>query len=165
VIVAGIDSAELTGFAVVVAEPGGRERLLRHGTLKIRKAADVERAVAELAGDRPDLVAIEAPFIGVNVTTGLTLATLLGRWLQSWETRGVPTTTATASVWQTGVLSGLITPCSNRAERKAACRTWCKATFSGETRGVNLTEDEADAIGLATFAVRRAVLAAKVRAA
>jgi Holliday junction resolvasome RuvABC endonuclease subunit len=155
-IVVGIDSAELTGFGVVASGPGGRERLLRHGVFKIRTAADIERAVAELAGDRPDLVAIEAPFIGVNVTTGLTLATLLGRWLQAFESRGIPTTTVTASVWQIGVLAGLITVRSPRAARKAAARMWTAASY-----GVELGEDEADAAGIAAWALRRALVKAR----
>jgi hypothetical protein len=155
VIVLGIDSAELTGFAVVTSGPGGRETLLRHGVFKIRAAADVEVAVVDLVGGTlPDLVAIEAPFIGQNVTTGLTLATLLGRWLQALEIRGVPTTTVTANVWQIGILTGLITQRSRRAERKAAACGWSKATF-----GVALSEDEADAAGIATWALRHARLA------
>ncbi len=148
--VLGLDSALRTGFAVVARDPGGRERLERHGTLTVRTAADVEAAVAELAAAGPDVVAVEAPFIRANAATGLTLATLLGRWLQEWERRGVPTVTVLASTWQIGLLAGLIDRCSDRAARKAAARRWALATYDAP-----LAEDEADAAGIAAWALRR----------
>lgn len=150
-IVLGIDSAEVTGFAVVVRDPGQRERLVRHGTLPIRTAADVGAAVTELAAAAPDVVAIEAPFVRANPATGLALATLLGRWLQEWERRGARTTTVLASTWQIGLLAGFIDRRSDRAARKAAAQQWARATF-----GVNLPEDEADAAGIASWTLRRA---------
>lgn len=118
--VLGIDSAELTGFAVVAREPGGRECLQRHGTLTVRSSGDVEAAVAKLAAAGPDVVAIEAPFIRANVATGLSLATLLGRWLQEWERRGAPTVTVLASTWQIALLAGLIDAAGGPLEALAA---------------------------------------------
>lgn len=151
-IVLGIDSAELTGIAVVARLPGQRETLVRRATIPVRSAVDVGAAVAELASAAPDLVAIEAPFVRLNPATGLALATLLGRWLQEWERRGVRTTTVLASTWQSALLTGLIDRRSDRATRKAAAQRWARATF-----GVELPEDEADAAGIASWAIRRAL--------
>jgi Holliday junction resolvasome RuvABC endonuclease subunit len=151
--VLGLDSAERTGFALVAREPGGRERLLRHGCLTAITASHVEAAVAELAGEAPDLVAIEAPFVKVNASTGLVLATLLGRWLQEWERRGTRTTTVLASTWQISLLAGLIGRASVREARKAAARSWTKAIY-----GAELSEDEADAACIAGWALRRGLI-------
>lgn len=147
--VLGLDSAERTGFALI-ERAGGRERLVRYGVLRIQGAGDVERAVNELALESPDLVAIEAPFVRANAATGLTLATLLGRWLQAWERLGTPTTTVLASGWRPVILAGLCDRRSDRATCKRAARTWAKASF-----GVELDEDEADATGIAAWALRR----------
>ena len=147
----GIDSAELTGFAVVSRAPDGTERLEQHGVLTIRAAADVELAVAELASANPDLVTVEEPFIHPKYPmTGLVLARLLGRWLQAFEARGFTTVTIPASMWQPGVLPG-ITRQTRSAQRKAAA-----VAFARERFGVEVGEDAADAIALATFAARTA---------
>jgi len=157
-IVVGLDSAELTGYAVVAAGP--RERLTHHGTFTISGAADVEQAVATLAAMKPDLVAVEAPYVRLNAATGLTLAVLLGRWLQAWERRGVATATVLASTWQIQILGGLVDRRSDRATRKRAARLWTRSTFA-----VELGEDEADAAGIATWAARRAVMDQRTRVA
>ena len=151
--VLGLDSAERTGFALVVRPPGGRERLLRHGCVTVGTGRQVEAAVSELAVDGPDLVAIEAPFVKVNASTGLVLATLLGRWLQEWERRGVPTLTVLASTWQIAILAGLIERTSGREARKAAARRWTLALY-----GEELSEDEADAACIASWALRRGLV-------
>ena len=148
--VLGIDSAELTGFALVSKGPGASERLLRHGTMHIRTAADVEAAVAEFAPHAPDVVAVEAPFVRANAATGLTLAVLLGRWLQEWERRGATAVTVLASTWQIALLTGLIDGRSKRDQRKRAARTWAQAAF-----GEDLSEDEADAACIASWALRQ----------
>jgi len=149
----GIDSAERSGVAVLRADRG-RERLIHHATLTVRNAGDVERAVGELATHSPVLVAVEAPYIRANAATGLTLAVLLGRWRQELERRAIPTTTVLASTWQQGVLAGLCDRSSDRAQRKRAARLWARSTF-----GVDLPEDEADAAGIAAWALRRAAIA------
>jgi len=78
------------------------------------------------------------------------LATLLGRWLQEWERRGVPTVTVLASTWQIALLAGLIDRRSDRAARKAAAQRWALATY-----GAELGQDEADAAGIAAWGLRQ----------
>jgi Holliday junction resolvasome RuvABC endonuclease subunit len=157
VTVLGIDSAELTGFAVVTRPSGGREELARSGVVTIRTAADVEAAVTDLTGRHaPDVVAIEEPFAHPKQgpVAGMALARLLGRWLQAFERRGCTCVTIPACMWQPAILggrSGLIGPRATRPERKAAAQTWVKATF-----GVELAEDEADAICMASYVLRSA---------
>jgi hypothetical protein len=51
-------------------------------------------------------------------------------------------------------------PRTKRAERKAAALLWAKRVF-----GVSVSEDEADALGLAFYALRKARLTARPRAA
>jgi hypothetical protein len=150
--VAGIDSAELSGIAVVARDRPGRERLVLSGVRRIRTAADVAAVVAELAAQAPDVVAIEEPFIHPRQPlAGLVLARLLGRWLQAFEGQGITCVTTPASLWQPAMLAGLMGPQALRAERKAAAQAWCRVTF-----GVVATEDQADAIAMATYVLRSA---------
>ena len=57
-IIAGIDSAELCGLAVLSHEPTG-DCLLWRAAVRIQTAGDVTAAVHQLAGYAPDLVAVE----------------------------------------------------------------------------------------------------------
>lgn len=151
-VVAGIDSAELSGVAVVVRDAGARERLVLSGVRRIRTAADVEAVVAELAAHVPDLVTVEEPFSHPrHPLAGLVLARLVGRWLQAFEVRGLATVTTPASLWQPAILAGLMGRRALRPERKAAAIIWCRATF-----GVVATEDQADAIAMTTYVLRAA---------
>jgi hypothetical protein len=121
VIVLGIDSAELSGFAVVARDPDGRERLEHHGVLTIRSAADVEAAIAALVVHAPDVVAVEEPFVHPrNPATGLTLARLLGRWLQAIEGRGL----AAVTIPSTGES---LSPRSSRATNRPTSSTFTQA--------------------------------------
>jgi Holliday junction resolvasome RuvABC endonuclease subunit len=150
VIVLGIDSAELTGFALVEQTPDRGERLVRHGVMTIRSAEEVEAAVISLtAGTTLDVVAVEEPFVHPrNPATGLALARLLGRWLQAFESRDLTTVTVPAAMWQTNVLPG-VTNRTRSADRKEAARTFARDRFN-----VEVTEDEADAIAMATWVAR-----------
>jgi Holliday junction resolvasome RuvABC endonuclease subunit len=151
VIVVGVDSAEFTGLAVVDRDSEGREHLEHHGRVRIHTGADVEVAVAMLAGYQPDVVAVEEPFVHPrNPATGLALARLLGRWLQALDGRGLTAVTVPASMWQPAVLAG-VTRQTRSAERKQAARTFVRQGF-----GIEVGEDEADAIALATFIARTA---------
>lgn len=150
-IVLGIDSAELSGFALV-ERLAGDERLIRYGAARVRTASDVERLAADLAAACPDLAAVEEPFVHPrNPGTGLALARLLGRWLQVFEARGLTTVTVPASMWQTAVLPG-VTNRTRSAERKAAAQAFARERF-----GVEACEDASDAIAMATWVARNAV--------
>jgi Holliday junction resolvasome RuvABC endonuclease subunit len=140
--VVGIDSAENSGVAIMVDD-----RLVRHGVVKVEDWNDVERVGERLATYKPDLVAIEAPYIGVNGVTALVLAVLLGRWLEAFESRGIATVTVQASAWQREVLAGRIVFRTKSAEQKIACIDWARETF-----GVAMTGDEADACAIAWWA-------------
>lgn len=149
--VLGLDSAERTGYAVVARDAGRSERLVRHGAMPARNAGDVDAAIAMLVDASPDLVAVEEPFVHPrNPSTGLALARLLGRWLQAFESRGFATVTIPASMWQVAILPG-VTQRTRSVERKAA-----SVAFARERFGVDVTDDEADAIALATWVARTA---------
>lgn len=150
-VVVAIDSAELSGFAVLVRHDDGREVLRHHGAETIRTAADVESLVGRLAAYRPDVVAVEEPFVHPrNPSTGLSLARLLGRWLQAIEGRGITAVTIPASMWQPAVLAG-VNQRTRSAERKAAAVAFARERFE-----VEVGEDAADAIALAVFVARTA---------
>jgi Holliday junction resolvasome RuvABC endonuclease subunit len=147
--VVGLDSAAATGFAII-EETGAGRRLLHSGVLPATSWDEVARAVDELAAWRPDVVVVEAPYVARNAHTGLQLAELLGRWLQSWEQRGIATITCQANKCQLAVLPGIHFR-SDRAARKVAALALAKALF-----GVDLPEDEADAVGLALWGLDQA---------
>jgi Holliday junction resolvasome RuvABC endonuclease subunit len=148
-IVAAIDSAELSGLAVV-ARDGDVEQLLWRAATKIRTAGDVTAVVHSLAGWLPDVVAIEEPFfIPRAPAAGVALNRLLGRWLQAFERDArVGVVTIPASMWQPRMLPSF-TPRMRSAERKAAAVRLVRDRFD-----VEATEDEADAIALALYVAR-----------
>lgn len=158
-IVAGIDSAARTGIAIVSSD-GRRERLLWHAVREVHDAADIAELVAEVAERGVHLIAIESAYLGINPRTALALGERVGRWLQQIERTGGRATCVSPSIWQSGILLGLIAARSTRAVRKRAARQWARATF-----GVELGEDEADATGIATWAARRAVMEDRTRKA
>jgi Holliday junction resolvasome RuvABC endonuclease subunit len=150
-IVLGIDSAELSGWARVERGSDEAERLIDHGTITVRTAGDVEAAVGQLVVGPLDVVAIEEPFYSPKFPgAGLQLSRLLGRWQQELERRGLTTLTVPAAMWQTRILPG-VTHRSRSAERKAAAQA-----FALERYGVKVGEDAADAIALATYVARTA---------
>jgi hypothetical protein len=155
--VCGLDVATTTGLALVERLPGARERLIRHGIIRVRDAGAVKAAAEHIAADQPDLVALEVPFFGpATPGAALPLAEIVGRFKQELERRGLETVTAPAVVWQAGMLKGLINGRSDRAARKRAAQLWAQRQFAAELkeRGVSLSEDEADAAVLAVWALR-----------
>jgi Holliday junction resolvasome RuvABC endonuclease subunit len=154
IVAAGLDPAATSGWAVVEGQ-GDLLRLRAHGAVAIAKASDVERLVAEIAGAAPVLVVgIERPFVkpasrGGNPHSSLELAALFGRFSQAIEARGIETAPVLASTWQPKILG--VGRWSDRAARKRAAVAWARGTFAAD-----LTEDEADAAAIATWAVRRA---------
>jgi len=149
-VIAAIDSAEVSGLAVLARDPLlARERLLFHDAATIRTAGDVVEAVDALLLFRPDFFVVEEPFISFkNSETGRVLAILFGRWQQQIELRGFAALGVPASMWQPKVLPGFF-PKMRSAERKAAAQSLALRDF-----GVTVGPDEADAIGLGLFAAR-----------
>jgi Holliday junction resolvasome RuvABC endonuclease subunit len=141
-IAVGVDSAELTGIVAI-----NRARIIYRESCTVSGWNDVERVADTVADLRPVVVAIEAPFVRLNTATGLTLARLIGRWLQAFERRGTSTTAVLASTWQPIVLAGRMTTTTPGPARKLAAIAWALETF-----GIELPGDEADAAGIAAWA-------------
>lgn len=149
-IAVGIDCATTTGWAIV-ERVAGRETLKGHGLLNLKRP-DPWNPVAWLAlqsrplgGPGPDVVAIELPWLGKNPHTLEVLARYCGRFEQAFA--GVPTRLVSASEWQSKILGRF--GGKKREGLKRAAVLWAKGSF-----GVEVSEDEADAIGLAVFALR-----------
>jgi Holliday junction resolvasome RuvABC endonuclease subunit len=150
VIAVGIDCATTTGWAIVERK-GGRETLRGHGILKLN-TPHVWNPIAWLAlqarpwgGPWPDVVAIELPWLGKNPHTLEVLARYCGRFEQAFTS--TPTRLVKASEWQSKILGRF--GGKKRAGLKRAAVLWVKGTF-----GVDVSDDEADAIGLAVYALR-----------
>lgn len=160
--VLGIDSAFAKCGWALVERDGVRERLIAHGVLK---AVDGE-VVGEFAGRMAtgsltiDVVVIEDCYLDEterrNVDTLKVLARLVGRWQQAFEALGLSTTLVMADVWQRFLLTGLMPRQAKREARKAAAKTWARATFKEA-----LGSDESDAVGLAVYWVRKRAFADK----
>jgi hypothetical protein len=149
VIVAAVDSAASPGIAIVERAAVGAERLISYGLRPLGNAADVERLAVELAATRPDVTAIEQPFLHVGSAVGLNLAVLHGRLLQAFERRGLPTVAVPTDEWQqSGLLPGIHRG-SRGVDRKRASRAFAMTAF-----GVLVGENEGDAIALATWVAR-----------
>ena len=149
----GIDCATRAGWALVRSDRG-REELLDHNVLELggRNAwAWVDWLVVRGSGDwKPDVVAIECPWLGKDPHALEVLARLCGRFEQAFEAAGCQVLVVKAAQWQCATLTGLMTQRSKRAERKRASKLWCKSTF-----GVDLSDDESDAAAIATWACRQ----------
>jgi Holliday junction resolvasome RuvABC endonuclease subunit len=155
-IVLGIDSASRSGWALVQGE-----RLIEHGTVNGADRKRQDTLAAYVCGKtRPDLVAIEDNYLGANVNVVKVLSRIVGAWELCFAVRGVDTRLVMGSVWQKALLTGLIDFGTKSTARKAACALWVKATY-----GVKVSEDEADAIGLATHVARELAMDTKIRRA
>ena len=168
-IAVGIDCATKSGWAVV-ERTAGRERLLGHGVLDLsghagRPSELISTFAGRLAKEIPLdglPVAIELPYLGhgkaLNVVTLRTLARLCGRWEQALGVYGADVELLRASDWQRRVLGTL--GGQKRADRKKAAQLWARGQF-----GARLSEDEADAVAIATDLLRERDMAAKIDAA
>lgn len=147
--VVGVDpSCHLAGWACIQPAGGGRERLLGHGVIPVRSAADIERAM-DAFQDVYDVnvLGVEGSYIGANPQSGLALAEEGGRWRHAAERRGIRVVFVLASAWQASVLR--VSPRAARAERKREAQAWALRTFAAE-----LAEHAADAAGLAVSLLR-----------
>lgn len=144
-IVLGLDSASTTGWALVQGE-----KLLEHGLVNASERRRQDTLAAYVCSrHRPDIAVIEDNYFGKNVDVVKVLSRIAGAWELAFAVRGVDTRLVMGSVWQKALLTGLIDNGSVSAARKAACARWVKATY-----GLKVSEDEADAIGLATYVAR-----------
>lgn len=148
-IAVGIDCATTTGWAIV-ERVAGRETLKGHGLINLKRS-DPWNPITQLANEsmriegEPDVVAIELPWLGKNPHTLEVLARYCGRFEQAFA--GTPTRLVRASEWQSKILGKF--GGKKRAQLKRAVVLWVKGSF-----GVDVSEDEADAIGLAVYALR-----------
>ena len=109
-------------------------------------------------GPRPDVVAIEHPYVGINAQTALVLARACGRFEQAFQRRGFDVEVYRAAAWQRAILTGLVPARgATRDALKAASVMWARATF-----GAQLDDDRADAAALATWALRQRSFAGRV---
>lgn len=154
----GIDCATKAGWALVESD-SGKERLRGHGVLDLsgKRFLLISTVINEILEVVPlvDIVAIELPYLGKNVVTLRTLARLFGRFEQAFEPTGAEIVEALATQWQHQVLGRF--GGRKREGLKKASKLWARATF-----GVDLTEDESDAAGIAVHVLRERMLAEKV---
>lgn len=159
----GIDSATTSGVALLL--PGGAAgglalyRLAAYGAVRRTTpttVASVLDRVAELACDRPVAAYVEEPYLArgpaANPRTLASLVTHRTYWSVACEARGWPVELVRASKWQSNLLG-----CRRgapRAERKRAAQAHVLAV-----EGMQTTQDEADAICLAYWALRRECVA------
>jgi Holliday junction resolvasome RuvABC endonuclease subunit len=158
--VLGIDSASTAGWAIVEGE-----RLLEHGTVDARDPMRVHHLVGDIVTrHRPELAVIEQAYVArgpkANPEVTMMLSRLIGRWEMALALRAVPTELVNTKTWQTEILAGLITIKSKREACKAAAALWARGTYR-----ISVSGDAADAIGIATWAARRALVAARQRRA
>lgn len=150
----GIDCATKSGWALVDRE-NGRERLLDRGVVDLsgskgRPSELISGLVQHIIRVTPLdglPVAIELPYLDKNVVTLRTLARFCGRWEQALGVYGADVELIMADHWQRVILGHL--GGRKRADRKAAAKLWALGTF-----GARLTQDEADAAGVATCLLR-----------
>ncbi len=149
-----LDAATRTGWAVVEGD-ARTQQLVNYGAVDATAEglkAIVDGLHIEFLNDRgPELCVVEEPFLDKNVRSLKVLAYTVGRWLQELERSGFRTSLVTADTWQLGLLTGLITPASPRKDRKAAAKRMVRILYGG----LECSEDEADAICGATWAVRQ----------
>lgn len=149
-LVLGLDTASTTGWALVRRE-AGREVVVDHGLADGRD----HLARAALARRlRPDIVAIEDAWLGAggraNPATLKLLARIQGGWEQAVRDAGATRVEyVQPQAWQSLLLAGLCRGNAPRAQRKAAAQLWVRRWY-----GLEVSEDEADAVAIATFQAR-----------
>jgi Holliday junction resolvasome RuvABC endonuclease subunit len=158
-LVLGIDAATTTGHATILLGEAGKLSVRRVGRIAARAGA-ISDLIAAAAGDGVVLAGLETPYLDKNPDTTIKLAMIAGRFAQELDHHRIPCAQLRADEWQKGLLTGLISGRSDRGLRKRAARAWVHATYK-----LDVTEDEADAICLATWLAKRAVLDRKTAAA
>lgn len=147
----GIDCATHSGWAVV-DDSNGKEEIVDTGLIDFSKIEETPwrgaRSIIDVWGNRegPDVIAIELPWLGKNVATTIKLACFCGMFMQemgrAWLVKPM---LIGANEWQTKLLGTQ----GKRDRRKKAAIEWVRLYF-----GQTLPEDEADAVCIATYALR-----------
>ncbi len=147
----GADIASRTGWGVVEST-GGHETALEHGIVDVAMDTPLWEQIDRVLDKGRDgaVVALEMPWLGDNPHTLEVLARLTGQWEHACSMRGLEYVLVRPGQWQPAILTGLIDTHSKREQRKRAARTWCRATF-----GLDLEDDEADGLAIATWACRQ----------
>lgn len=149
VIALGIDAATNTGYGLVRRDRG-EEKLIAHGELDFARFPakwELAETLVRLARDwRPDVVAIELPYMHKNAHTLEVLARFCGRFEQALEPTGAQVLVVRANQWQPKMLG---TCRMKRDALKKLAVVWCRSNF-----GLDLPEDAADAAMLAVYALR-----------
>jgi Holliday junction resolvasome RuvABC endonuclease subunit len=147
-----LDSATTTGWADLAGE-----KLVASGAVNVGDLLRLDAFASYIcARRRPDLVVVEDNFVmrgpKANPNTMKILSRIVGAWLLAFTVRGVPTEVILPGVWQNGVLGSL-----TKLGTKRAAAIWVQATY-----GITVSEDAADAIGLATWVARRELVAQRM---
>jgi Holliday junction resolvasome RuvABC endonuclease subunit len=146
--VLGLDCATQTGWAVVEVK-GGLTTPRQWGVVRAG-CGPIEDLVDHLSTLPLTSAALEAPYLDKNVATTITLARLVGRWEQELDRRKVPTVLVKAAEWQMGLLRGFISHATTRPARKRAAQLWVRTMYK-----LRVSEDEADALALATWHAKK----------
>ncbi len=159
-IAAGLDAASRTGWAVVEAGRG-RPTRLASGVVEAHWDQIMDTVAQVFLPRGVELALIEVPYVASNPHTAITLGRIVGRWEEELDRAGIAVELVRAQQWQVGLMAGLIGRTSPRDQRKKAARLWVRQFY-----GLNLpSEDECDAIGLATWGAQRAAISGRATGA
>jgi Holliday junction resolvasome RuvABC endonuclease subunit len=159
VIALGIDCATKCGWALVEGPPGA-ERLLANGVLGLGGKTPSWTLIAGLARQCRDavskieVVGIELPWLGENPHTAIRLGRYCGQFEQEFGPSGAEIELIRATEWQSRILGRL--GGKTRDQLKPAAILWARGQFK-----VRLSEDEADAAGIAVHLLRKRAWAAR----
>jgi crossover junction endodeoxyribonuclease RuvC len=155
VIVLGCDQAlGATGWAVIDTDGvPGRERVLEHGVVKTQPGVPDQERQQEIAATlleiarrvKPDLIGLEGTQVQKNASTAIRLSELRGALLSSLKPLGCPLVTVPTATRRKQL--GIANVRGYGAVKQRACDAVLLRY------GLALTDDEADAIGIALGAV------------
>lgn len=140
----GIDAATTTGLAIIDGDDV-RTLSVRIPLADITRRVDTLRTLIGTAAIGS--VAIEQPYTGRHASAGLTVAKHVAMWEAAAHTLRLRVVRMTPSEWRRHTIPGVV----GREKCKLAQRKWALRVY-----GVDVTEDEADALGLAYAAARTA---------
>lgn len=151
----GIDAAGSSGWGIVDVGRG-RPSLITFGVCNGKDHHAIVEVVETAVTHGVQVVAIESPYVDKNVDTAIKLGVICGRWCQEFDRAGIKWISCKADTWQRKLLDGLIHAGSPREVRKKAAKQYVRAEFGRE-----VSEDEADAICLATWRAKESAFEVK----